>query len=364
MIEKKITEFFESLKNSSLKKEINGLDTIFKGYLDDGKKAVEESKTLEKLKEVQGKYFGKKGIVTNAMKNMGKLSNEDKPLFGKVVHDFKESLEIKINEKIAAIEKEKIATKLKKETLDISLPGKGRKNGHKHPITLVEDEIKGIFRNLGFSVAEGFEIEEDYYNFERLNIPKDHPAREMQDTFYVNEDIVLRTHTSPVQARVMDKVHPNLPVKIIAPGKVFRRDDDSTHSPMFHQIEGLLVDENITFSDLKGVLLHLVQGIFGKDRKIRLRPSYFPFTEPSAEVDVSCINCNQKGCRMCGYTGWLEILGSGMVHPRVLEMAGYDSEKVTGFAFGIGIERIAMLKYGIDDIRALYENDLRFIEQF
>ena len=364
MIDNKINSFFINLGENSLKEKIGELENILEKLSGEELKNIEKIQSLETIKEKQNQYFGKKGLVTKMMKNMGKMSAEDKPILGKVIYDFKLEIENKLKEKADLLRDEETNKKLLTEKIDISLPGKEKKIGHKHPLTLVEEEIKEIFRRIGFSVAEGYEVEEDYFNFERLNISKDHPAREMQDTFYINEDIVLRTHTSPVQARIMDKVHPDLPVKIIAPGKVFRRDDDSTHSPMFHQIEGLLVDKDITFSDLKGTLLYLVQSIFGKDRKIRLRPSYFPFTEPSAEVDVSCGNCNQEGCRMCGYTGWLEILGSGMVHPKVLEMAGYNPEEITGFAFGLGIERIAMLKYGIDDIRLLYENDMRFLEQF
>ncbi len=361
---KEINTLLEELQPDTLKEKAKQLEDMLETEKLEALKLIEELSNIEESKEIQNKYFGKKGFVTKIMKYMGKMSNEDKPLLGKIIHDFKVEIENNLKNKVGHLESLAINEKLLAEKIDITLPGKGGKIGHKHPLTLVEEEIKEIFRRIGFTVAEGYEIEEDYFNFERLNIPKEHPAREMQDTFYLSEDIVLRTHTSPVQARIMDKMHPQLPVKIVAPGKVFRRDDDSTHSPMFHQIEGLLVDKNITFSDLKGILLYLVQAIFGKDRKIRLRPSYFPFTEPSAEVDVSCGNCNQEGCRMCSYTGWLEILGSGMVHPRVLEMAGYDPEEVTGFAFGLGIERIAMLKYGIDDIRLLYENDQRFLEQF
>ncbi len=360
----KIKIFFEELETDSLESKKDVLEDILSLAKEEGLIEIDKGKKVDDLKIVQTKYFGKKGIISDLMKYMGKVSNKDKPILGKIIHNFKTTLEDKLNQRFTVLKKTEINAKLETEKIDITLPGTNSQRGHKHPLTLVEEQIKEIFTNIGFTVVEGFEIEEDYYNFERLNIPKDHPAREMQDTFYLNEDVVLRTHTSPVQARIMDKMCPQLPVKIIAPGKVFRRDDDSTHSPMFHQIEGLMVDKNITFADLKGVLLHLVKSIFGEERKIRLRPSYFPFTEPSAEVDVSCGNCNQEGCRVCGYTGWLEILGSGMVHPSVLEMAGYNSNEVTGFAFGIGIERIAMLKYGIDDMRLLFDNDLRFLEQF
>lgn len=360
----KIKGFLDGLERDALAKNLSGLEALLGEARLEALDAIRLAEGGEELRNIQTRYFGKKGLVTEILKYMGKVSNDDRPLLGKVVHEFKEAVEASLNERIRRLEREALSAKLKEERIDVTLPGRKLVPGHKHPITLVEDEVKEILGRIGFTVVEGFEIEEDHYNFERLNIPKDHPAREMQDTFYLDDEVVLRTHTSPVQARIMDKLHPELPVKIIAPGKVFRRDDDATHSPMFHQIEGLLVDKDITFADLKGTLLYLVRSIFGEDRKIRLRPSYFPFTEPSAEVDVSCGNCNQEGCRVCGYTGWLEILGSGMVHPRVLEMAGYDPEEVTGFAFGMGIERIAMLKYGIDDMRLLFDNDLRFIEQF
>ena len=356
--------FFDELENDTLELNSTILENILLKSREQGLEEINNGKNLEELKAIQIKYFGKKGFLPDLMRYMGKVSNKDKPILGKIIHEFKTTLENKLNESISTFKNAENRNKLEKEKIDVTLPGTNSQVGHKHPLTLVEEQIKSIFTNIGFTVVEGFEIEEDYYNFERLNIPKDHPAREMQDTFYLNEEVVLRTHTSPVQARIMDKMCPSLPIKIIAPGKVFRRDDDSTHSPMFHQIEGLMIDKNITFADLKGTLLHLVKEVFGEEREIRLRPSYFPFTEPSAEVDVSCGNCNQKGCRVCGYTGWLEILGSGMVHPSVLEMAGYDPKEVTGFAFGLGIERIAMLKYGIDDMRLLFDNDLRFLKQF
>ncbi len=359
-----LKSFFEDLEADSLESKSGFLEDLLNKAKEEGITEILKENTVDDLKAIQTKYFGKKGLVPDLMKYMGKVSNKDKPLLGKIIHVFKTEMENHLNLKINEIESAENQARLEAEKIDVTLPGKNIKIGHKHPLTLVEEQIKEIFTNIGFTVVEGFEIEEDYYNFERLNIPKDHPAREMQDTFYLNEDVVLRTHTSPVQARIMDKLCPTLPVKVIAPGKVFRRDDDATHSPMFHQIEGLIVDKNITFADLKGTLLHLVKSVFGDERKIRLRPSYFPFTEPSAEVDVSCGNCNQEGCRVCGYTGWLEILGSGMVHPKVLEMAGYDPNEVSGFAFGLGIERIAMLKYGIDDMRLLFDNDLRFLEQF
>ncbi len=250
------------------------------------------------------------------------------------------------------------------ERLDVTMPGIPQPLGHLHPLTLVMDEIAEIFLGMGFNIAEGPEVETDYYNFEALNIPKDHPARDMQDSFYFGSDILLRTHTSPVQVHTMVKTAPNVPVRIIAPGKVYRRDDDATHSPMFHQVEGLAIDRNISLSDLKGTLLLFVRQMFGAHQQVRLRPSFFPFTEPSAEVDMSCVICAGKGCRVCKETGWLEILGAGMVHPRVLEMSGYDPEEYTGYAFGMGVERIAMLKYGIDDLRLFFKNDLRMLRQF
>ena len=356
--------FFSQLKEDTLAAQRAALEKIVNSFKEESLKEVERGNNLEDLKELQVRLFGKKGRVTELLKFMGKVSTKDRPVLGKMFHEVKEEIEGALNTKIDGLKDEAENEKLKEEAIDISMPGRSIAMGHKHPLTLMEEEIKTIFTQIGYTVVEGYEIEEDHYNFERLNIPKDHPAREMQDTFYINDEVVLRTHTSPVQARIMDQIYPELPVKVIAPGKVFRRDDDSTHSPMFHQVEGILVDKNITFADLKGTLLHFARAMFGEDREIRLRPSYFPFTEPSAEVDVSCGICGGNGCRSCGYTGWLEILGSGMVHPRVLEMAGYDPSEVSGFAFGMGVERIAMLKYDIDDIRILYENDVRFLEQF
>jgi phenylalanyl-tRNA synthetase alpha chain len=328
------------------------------------KDAIEKATSLEELKEIQVQYLGKKGKLTQVLRGMGKLSSEERPVIGQLANVIRDELGEAFDSSSIALSGKAMEAKLLQENIDVTLPGRQMNLGSKHPVTLVEERIKEIFGQMGYTVEEGPEVETDYYNFERLNIPKNHPAREMQDTFYISEDIVLRTHTSPVQARVMDELTPHLPVKIIAPGRVFRRDDDATHSPMFHQVEGLIVDENITFADLRGTLLEFIKQMFGEDREIRLRPSYFPFTEPSAEVDVSCLFCNGVGCRLCKHTGWIEILGSGMVHPHVLEMAGYDSEKVTGFAFGVGIDRIAMLKYGIDDMRLLFENDIRFLEQF
>ncbi|MBI1922383.1 MAG: phenylalanine--tRNA ligase subunit alpha [Geobacter sp.] len=327
--------------------------------------ALAELATVGTEKEVQDlrvKYLGKKGELTGLMKGMGSLSPEERPLIGQLVNSVKDTLEEKVEAALAAMRDSDKQERLRIERLDISLPGRRKAIGTLHPLTIVIQEISEIFSSLGFQTAEGPEIELDYYNFEALNLPKDHPARDMQDTFYVSENVLLRTHTSPVQIRTMLKHAP--PVRIIAPGKVYRRDSDVTHSPMFHQIEGLMVDKNINFGDLKGILTIFINQYFGSGTSVRFRPSFFPFTEPSAEVDIACVICKGKGCRVCKNTGWLEILGSGMVDPEVFRHVKYDSESVTGFAFGMGIERIAMLKYGINDLRLFYENDLRFLSQF
>lgn len=326
--------------------------------------AMEETNSLEGLNEMKVKFLGKKGELTSILKEMGKLSAEERPVVGQLANEIRDDINKYLEEKSAYIKKQALNAKLALETIDVTLPGKALPEGTKHPLTLVMDDAKEIFTGLGFEVAEGPEVESDYYNFEALNLPKDHPARDMQDTYYINKDIVLRTQTSAVQVRAMEKKNGALPVKMVCMGKVYRKDDDATHSPMFHQIEGLVVDEHITMADLKGILLEFIQEMFGEKVSLRLRPSYFPFTEPSVEVDISCVNCGGKGCRVCSNTGWLEILGAGMVHPNVLRAGGYDPEKVTGFAFGLGVERIAMLKYGIDDLRLMFENDLRFLRQF
>lgn len=319
---------------------------------------------IQSLNELKVKTLGRKGEITLFLRSLKNLSGEDRARAGKTANEIKEFLENLIEERAREIGRRDLEKKLATEKIDVSLPGIPFLRGGRHPITLVRDEIKDIFIGLGFTVAEGPEIESDYYNFEALNIPKDHPARDMQDSFYITEDILLRTHTSPVQVRTMEKLAPQVPVKIIVPGKVYRKDDDATHSPMFNQIEGLLIDEHITFANLKAILMLFAQKIFGEDVKVRYRPSFFPFTEPSAEMDISCVMCGGSGCRVCSHTGWLEILGAGMVNPRVLKYGGYDPEQVTGFAFGMGIERIAMLKYGINDLRLFYENDKRFLAQF
>lgn len=326
--------------------------------------AINKQDDLEKLNELRVKYLGKKGELTAILKGMGKLSKEERPVIGELANTVRDAIGQALEEKGEELRAKALDAKLAAETLDVTLPGISMPEGHLHPLTQVINDAKRIFTGLGFEVAEGPEIESDYYNFEALNLPPDHPARDMQDTFYINDKVVLRTQTSGVQVHAMEHMDGKLPVKIIAPGRVYRRDDDATHSPMFHQIEGLLVDEHITMADLKGVLLAFAREMFGQDVKIRLRPSYFPFTEPSAEVDISCVACGGKGCRVCKGTGWLEILGSGMVHPNVLRAGGYDPDKVTGFAFGMGVERIAMLRYDINDLRLLFANDKRFLEQF
>ena len=319
---------------------------------------------LESLNEVKVKVLGRKGELTALLRGLKDLAGEEKVEAGKIANEVKNILEYLIEQKANNIKARVMERKLLDEKFDISLPGLPLQTGGLHPISRVTQEVKNIFIGMGFSIAEGPEIETDYYNFAALNVPKDHPARDMQDTFYISEEILLRTHTSPVQVRTMEKLAPQIPVKIIIPGKVYRKDDDATHSPMFNQVEGLVIDERITFGDLKGTLMLFAQQIFGEDVRVRYRPSFFPFTEPSAEMDISCVICKGEGCRVCSHTGWLEILGAGMVHPRVLTAGGYDPEKVTGFAFGMGIERIAMLKYGINDLRLFFDNDKRFLTQF
>ncbi len=325
---------------------------------------IKAAENIEALKEIKIRILGKKGELTTLLRSLGSVDLEERPKVGSAANALRLELEMLFLGKEQLLRDASLGDKWAKERIDITLPGRPTSLGQKHPLTLITDEIKEIFIGLGFQVAHGPEIESDYYNYEALNFPADHPARDMQDSFYITPEYLLRTHTSPVQIRVMEKLAPSLPVRIIAPGKVFRRDDDATHSPMFHQVEGLAVDHDITFADLKGTLLLFAREMFGPEQKIRLRPSFFPFTEPSAEVDISCIMCEGKGCRVCSDTGWLEILGAGMVHPRVLEVAGYDPKQVTGYAFGMGVERIAMLKYGIADLRLFFTNDLRFLKQF
>ncbi len=323
------------------------------------------AKSLNDLNDIRVKYLGKKGELTSILRGMGKLSAEDRPRIGQIVNKARQELEDLIAEKNEQLKQEELETRLINERIDVTLPGRTNPHGHIHPLTLTLLQIKEIFMRMGFSVEEGPEIEKDYYNFEALNLPKDHPARDMQDSFYITEDILMRSQTSPVQARTMEAHEPNSPIRMIAPGRVYRRDDyDATHSPMFTQVEGMVIDKGISLADLKGTLENFLKQTFGPKVKVRFRPSFFPFTEPSAEVDISCVMCKGKGCRVCKGTGWLEILGSGMIHPNVLKMSGYDPEQVSGFAFGMGVERIAMLVYGIDDLRLFYDNDLRFLKQF
>ena len=312
---------------------------------------------------IRVQYLGKKGALTAILKQMGKLSAEERPVMGQLANAVRSDIESAITKQQAAITEAALEQKLQSETLDITLPGKQKKIGGLHPLTIVENEIKEIFLGMGFSVADGPEVEYDYYNFEALNLPPDHPARDTQDTFYITDNILLRTQTSSVQVHVMEQQKP--PIRVISPGRVFRSDAiDATHSPLFHQVEGLVVDKGITMADLKGTLELLMQRLYGDDCKIRLRPHHFPFTEPSAEVDVMCYNCYGKGCRLCKGEGYIELLGAGMVHPKVLEGCGIDSNVYSGFAFGLGLERIVMRRYNIQDMRLLFENDYRFLEQF
>lgn len=314
------------------------------------------------LSKARAEFLGRKGKMTALLRGMNTIPPAERPVIGRLVNEIKDAIEGAVERAKARLTAERLERRLTAERLDPTLPGMRTPPGRSHPITIVMEELEEIFVRLGFDIAEGPEVELDWFNFEALNFPKDHPARDMQDTFFIEEDVVLRTHTSPVQIRVMSEKKP--PLRIISPGKVFRCDDDVTHSPMFHQIEGLMVDEAVSMADLKGILHLAVREIFGEDTRLRLRPSFFPFTEPSAEVDISCVICHGEGCRVCSQTGWLEILGCGMVDPAVFSAVGYDPEAYTGFAFGMGVERIAMLKYGISDIRLFFENDWRFLRQF
>jgi phenylalanyl-tRNA synthetase alpha chain len=334
------------------------LHQIKKSFIDD-LAAAGNSADLQQLKV---RYLGKKGILTAMLKLLSSVPAEERPAFGKQMNELKTFIEGEIEGKESGVRDAERRSKMVAEAIDITLPGKYSKAGRLHPISTVLGEIIEIFESMGFDTEVGPEVELDYYNFEALNIPKDHPARDMQDTFYISDDVILRTHTSPVQIRTMEKKKP--PLRFIAPGKVYRCDADVSHTPMFHQVEGLVVDTDISFSDLKGVLEIFVHLMFSKNTPVRFRPSFFPFTEPSAEVDIGCILCGGSGCRVCKGTGWIEVLGAGMVNPRVFEMVGYDPELFTGFAFGMGVERITMLKYSIDDIRMYYENDIRFLRQF
>jgi phenylalanyl-tRNA synthetase alpha chain len=325
--------------------------------------SVAEGHTLQILNNLRTEVLGKNGKVTEILKEIGKLPPEERPGFGELVNKAKLKISRLIETRYEVLQEKEQSEKLRSESIDVTLPGRGIGYGHEHPLTQTVEEIKTIFARLGYTVAEGPEIETDYYNFEALNFPADHPARDMHDTFFVEGGRLLRTHTSPVQIRVMEKQKP--PVRVLMPGRVYRNDEtDASHSPVFHQVEGLLVDQGITFADLKGTLEFFIHSFFGKEKKVRFRPSFFPFTEPSAEVDVQCILCNGAGCRLCKNSGWIEILGAGMVDPNVFKAVNVDPEIYTGLAFGMGVERLAMLRWGIDDIRLFYENDLRFLRQF
>ncbi len=325
--------------------------------------ALEGAATLAELEDLRIQYLGKKGELTAVMKGMGGLSAEERPMIGQLANEVRGEIETALEEKKSALETAAADAKLKEEKIDVTMPGKKPEKGKKHPLITVLDDLKDIFIGMGFSIAEGPEVELDYYNFEALNIPKDHPARDTQDTFYIDETVVMRTQTSPVQVRTMEQQKP--PIRIISPGRVYRSDAmDATHSPVFHQVEGLVIDKNITMADLKGTLEVFVKKLYGEETRLRFRPHHFPFTEPSAEVDISCFNCGGEGCRICKGEGWIEILGCGMVHPKVLRNCGINPEEYSGFAFGIGLERVAMFRYDIDDIRMFYENDVRFLEQF
>ncbi|MGX8699999.1 phenylalanine--tRNA ligase subunit alpha [Caproiciproducens sp.] len=324
---------------------------------------LDEAKGQQILENLRIKYLGKKGELTSILKQMGGLSAEERPKIGQLANEVRAFIEADLVRRAAELKEEETQKRLEKEKIDVTLPGVRRELGAKHPLSIELDAIKEIFVGMGFEIVEGPEVEYDYYNFEALNIPKDHPARDTQDTFYINDNILLRTQTSPVQVRVMEKQKP--PIRIISPGRVYRSDAvDATHSPLFHQIEGLVVDKGITFADLKGTLETFVKRMYGEDSVVRFRPHHFPFTEPSAEVDVQCFNCHGEGCRLCKGEGWIEILGCGMVHPKVLSNCGIDPEIYSGFALGMGLERVVMRKYSIDDLRLFYENDVRFLKQF
>ncbi|EEB78620.1 phenylalanyl-tRNA synthetase, alpha subunit [marine gamma proteobacterium HTCC2148] len=328
----------------------------------EAKAAIEAAGDGAALEQLRVDYLGKKGAITALLKGLGKLSAEERPQAGAQINLVKQELQGLIGERKATLDASAVARQLAAETIDVTLPGRGQSTGGIHPVTRTMERMEAFFAAIGFEVVEGPEIEDDYHNFEALNIPAHHPARAMHDTFYVDEHTVLRTHTSPVQVRVMESQEP--PLKIICPGRVYRCDSDLTHTPMFHQVEGLLIDEHSSFADLKGVIEEFLRVFFEKELDVRFRPSYFPFTEPSAEVDIQCVNCGGDGCRVCSHTGWLEVMGCGMVHPKVFESSNIDTEKYSGFAFGMGVERLAMLRYGVNDLRLFFDNDLRFLEQF
>jgi len=330
--------------------------------LQDAQQSVKSAQDLAALDQLRVNYLGKKGSLTTYMKRLKDLLAEERPQAGQKINHAKQALQAEIESRSAVLEKKALDARLASESLDVTLPGRGQSLGGLHPVTQTLERINSLFAQAGFEVAEGPEIEDDFHNFEALNIPEDHPARAMHDTFYVDPHTVLRTHTSPVQIRVMQDKEP--PLRIIAPGRVYRCDSDVTHTPMFHQVEGFMVDRDVSFADLKGMLSDFLRSFFERDLELRFRPSYFPFTEPSAEVDIACVMCDGKGCRVCSHTGWLEVMGCGMIHPKVFANVGIDDEKFTGFAFGLGVERLTMLRHGVNDLRLFFENDLRFLEQF
>lgn len=324
--------------------------------------AIDAAENGAALEQLRVDYLGKKGSITGLLKALGTMPEKDRPQAGALINVLKQNLQERINVRKSALEAGAMQAQMEEETIDVTLPGRGQSTGGIHPITRTIERMEEFFTAIGFTVVEGPEIEDDYHNFEALNIPDHHPARAMHDTFYVDDHIVLRTHTSPVQVRVMENQKP--PLRIICPGRVYRCDSDLTHSPMFHQVEGLLVDEHSSFAELKGMIEEFLRVFFERELAVRFRPSYFPFTEPSAEVDIQCVNCGGKGCRVCSQTGWIEVMGCGMVHPKVFEYSGIDAEKFSGFAFGMGVERLAMLRYGVNDLRLFFDNDLRFLQQF
>jgi len=353
---------FFYVSGNELKKESMMKDQLEK-IKQEALKQIEASDALEKLNDIKVAYLGKKGELTSVLKSMKDVTPEDRPKIGQMVNEAREAIEGKLDAAMTALAQKAREEQLKKEVIDVTLPAKRNRVGHTHPNTIALEEVERIFVGMGYEVIEGPEVEYDHYNFEKLNIPKNHPARDEQDTFYISDNIVLRSQTSPVQVRTMEQG--KLPIRMLAPGRVFRSDEvDATHSPSFHQIEGLVIDKNITFADLKGTLAEFARELFGPETKVKFRPHHFPFTEPSAEMDVTCFKCGGKGCRFCKGSGWIEILGCGMVHPNVLAMSGINSNEYSGFAFGVGLERIALLKYEIDDMRLLYENDIRFLKQF
>ncbi len=350
-------------KENNMMEGKDDMENKLKKILENAMAQIESSEQLEKLGDIKVSFLGKKGELTSMLKSMKELAPEDRPKAGQMVNEVRAKIDEKLNAKKKEFEQAVLGEKLASEKIDVTLPGKRLAEGHRHPNTITLEEVEDIFIGMGYEVVEGPEIEKDYYNFEALNIPADHPAKDEQDTFYITKDILLRTQTSSVQVHEMEKG--KLPIRMIAPGRVFRSDEvDATHSPTFHQIEGLVIDKGITFADLKGTLQEFAKRLFGEDTRVKFRPHHFQFTEPSAEMDVSCFKCGGKGCRFCKGSGWVEILGCGMVHPHVLEMSGIDPEEYTGFAFGVGLERIALFKYEIDDMRLLYENDIRFLKQF